>query len=263
MIIDGRALARAVLERTRVRVGALSRTPHVVAYVAPAQSAVTSSYLRIKERSAREAGCEFSVTHDLADASGADAFIVQLPLPSDMDTARILDAIPIEKDADVLSTSARMKFEADEPDTLMPPVAAAVAEILKMYQRHVQGRKAVVIGTGWLVGKPCATLLSHLGAEVTHLTSKSGDLTVLREADIIVSGAGSPHLIKPHMIKEGAILIDAGTSEAGGVIAGDADPSCAEKCALFTPVPGGVGPLAVAKLFENAVTLAESQSHSS
>jgi methylenetetrahydrofolate dehydrogenase (NADP+)/methenyltetrahydrofolate cyclohydrolase len=95
------------------------------------------------------------------------------------------------------------------------------------------------------------------------VTSKSDDLSaLLGAADIIVSGAGSPHLITPDLLKEGVVLIDAGTSESGGVIAGDADPSCASKCSLFTPVPGGVGPLAVACLFENAVTLVERTTNS-
>jgi methylenetetrahydrofolate dehydrogenase (NADP+)/methenyltetrahydrofolate cyclohydrolase len=90
------------------------------------------------------------------------------------------------------------------------------------------------------------------------VTLESGDLSAsLRGADLIVSGAGSPHLVKPDMLKEGVVLIDAGTSESGGAIVGDADPACADKCSLFTPVPGGVGPLAVACLFDNVVTLAE------
>ena len=98
------------------------------------------------------------------------------------------------------------------------------------------------------------------GSSATRARNPSefaGARVALAQADIIVAGAGVPHFIKPEMLKEGVVLIDAGTSESGGTIVGDADPSCANKCSLFTPVPGGVGPLAVAKLFENAVTLAE------
>ena len=90
------------------------------------------------------------------------------------------------------------------------------------------------------------------------VTLESGNLTAaLRAADIIVSGAGSPHLIKPEMLQQGLALLDAGTSESDGALVGDADPACADKCSLFTPVPGGVGPVSVACLFENVVTLAE------
>ena len=116
----------------------------------------------------------------------------------------------------------------------------------------------MVVGKGFLVGAPVAAWLTGQGADVSVLTSKSGDLAAtLGNADIIISGAGSPHLIKPEMLKQGVVLIDAGTSESDGILAGDADPACADTCSLFTPVPGGVGPLAVACLFENAVTLAE------
>jgi 5,10-methylene-tetrahydrofolate dehydrogenase/methenyl tetrahydrofolate cyclohydrolase len=174
-----------------------------------------------------------------------------------MDARIVCDAIPAEKDADVLSTVARMKFEADGYDALIPPVAGALAEILAMNGVDPAGKNAVVIGMGALVGKPCATWLSHKKADVTHLSFRSGNFSPLKDADIIVSGAGSPHFIKPEMLKQGAVLIDAGTSESGGALAGDADPACAEKCSIFTPVPGGVGPLAVACLFSNAVTLAE------
>lgn len=78
---------------------------------------------------------------------------------------------------------------------------------------------------------------------------------MLKEADIVVSGAGSPHFIKPHMLKSGVVLIDAGTSEQAGKLAGDCDPACAEVVSVFTPVPGGVGPVAVAMLFKNLATL--------
>jgi len=78
-----------------------------------------------------------------------------------------------------------------------------------------------------------------------------------KEADIIISGAGHPGLLKPEMIKQGAVIIDAGTSEAGGKIVGDADPKCAEVASVFTPVPGGVGPIAVALIFKNLLMLAQ------
>jgi 5,10-methylene-tetrahydrofolate dehydrogenase/methenyl tetrahydrofolate cyclohydrolase len=173
-----------------------------------------------------------------------------------------MENISTDKDADVLSSSAREKFEREDPDALLPPVVAAIAEIFDTYTVVTKGKRAVVIGSGFLVGAPVATWLKQQGAEVVVLTSRSENVPeVLRTADIIVSGAGSPHLIKPEMLKEAVVLIDAGTSESGGVLAGDADPACATRCSLFTPVPGGVGPLAVAMLFENAVILAERATH--
>lgn len=258
MIMDGRALAQEVLSQVRARIEKLGRRPNLLVYVAPDESPATRSYLKIKAASADLVGCDFEETRSLSFSSRADAIIVQLPLPPEVDILNTLNAIPLEKDADVLSALAREKFEQADPDALLPPVVGAVRKILEYGKVEVRGKRAVVIGAGFLVGLPVATWLRQVGADVTVVTFESGDLSAaLGAADIIVSGAGSPHLIKPGMIKEGVMLIDAGTSESGGEVVGDADPACANKCSLFTPVPGGVGPVAVACLFENVVTLAE------
>lgn len=258
MIIDGRKMAGEVLARVKARAEKLSRRPNILAYVAPDETPATRSYIKSKARSAEEAGCDFEETRSLTFSSRADAIIVQLPLPSELNTADILNSIPLEQDADVLSSTARTKFGKEDADALLPPVVGAVREICIRNWINQKGKKAVVIGAGFLVGAPVATWLKQQGAEVETITLELGNLAAaLRAADIVVSGAGSPHFIKPEMLKDGVVLIDAGTSESGGALAGDADPACAEKCSLFTPVPGGVGPLAVAKLFENAVTLAE------
>ncbi len=108
-----------------------------------------------------------------------------------------------------------------------------------------------------LVGQPVAEFLEREGAVVHRLTLDSVDMSPLRTADIVVSGAGSPHLITPEMVREGVMLIDAGTSESGGALVGDINPACEEKASVFTPVPGGVGPIAVACLFRNVVELLE------
>ena len=273
MILDGKALASKILARTEERAAELAQPPRVAVIVAN-ETAATRSYLAIKEKRARDAGCRLEVIRlpenasalelrlavDGASSSGrSDVIVVQLPLPLGVDPKEVCDAIPLEKDADILSTLSRMRFEANETAALVPPVAGALAEILESFYGKprtksdlVRDKRAVVLGEGWLVGKPCATWLTHAGADVIH----THDLGELRLADIIVSGMGAPHLIKPDLLKEGVVLIDAGTSESGGVIVGDADPVCAATCSLFTPVPGGVGPVAVAKLFENVVVLA-------
>lgn len=286
MIVDGRALAKEVLRSAKERAALLQKEPHI-AVVVTSETPATQSYLSIKEKRAIDAGCVMDIVRlpenvstevfrTMMQSLVVDTILVQLPLSTRVDTKEVCDAIPVEKDADVLSTTARMKFEVGEYDALIPPVASAVAKILEFGNVDPKGKKAVVIGAGWLVGAPVATWLRQQGAEVEVVTLESGDLTAaLRTADIIVSGAGSPHFIKPEMLKEaktaggsspdgssdepfrGVVLIDAGTTELGGVLAGDADPACASACSLFTPVPGGVGPLAVACLFENVVTLAE------
>lgn len=270
MIFDGRALAGEVLARTKGRAAIIGRILQVSAIVV-GESAATKSYLSIKTARAADAGCVLEVIRFPEDTSTAalrasvlsasvDAIIVQLPLPASIDTKEVCDAILVEKDADVLSAAARAKFEQGDADALLPPVVGAVREILKSAQIEITGKKAVVIGNGWLVGNPCAKWLQQQGADVSIFTSTSGDLSAaLRGADIVVSGAGSPNLITPNLLKNGVTLIDAGTSESGGAVVGDADPACAQICSLFTPVPGGVGPLAVACLFENVIRLAEEQ----
>lgn len=257
MIVDGRALAGGVLARTKARTDKLKRRPLVVALIA-SNTPATRLYLEVKARRATDAGCVLETRSLGAPVNDADAVIVQLPVPAGMSQKEVCDTISLFKDADVLSAAARAKFERGDPDALLPPVVGAMREIFLQNAIDPKGKKAVIVGDGWLVGNPCAKWLTQKGAEVIVLTSESDNLTAaLRAADIIISGAGSPHLIKPEMLKQGVVLIDAGTSESGSTIVGDADSACADKCSIFTPVPGGVGPLAVAMLFENAVTLAE------
>ena len=254
----------------RARAAKLPHPPRVLVIVAN-ETAATKSYLALKQKRAVDAGCVLKMqqfatsvsTEELQAAilkSDTNSIIVQLPLPLGIDTKAVCDAIPAEKDADVLSSAAREKFENGDTDALLPPVVDAVRKIFARNNVGTKGKRAVVIGDGWLVGNPCAKWLAQQGAIIEVIANPSefaGARVALAQADIIVAGAGVPHFIKPEMLKEGVVLIDAGTSESGGTIVGDADPSCANKCSLFTPVPGGVGPLAVAKLFENAVTLAE------
>jgi methylenetetrahydrofolate dehydrogenase (NADP+) / methenyltetrahydrofolate cyclohydrolase len=116
-----------------------------------------------------------------------------------------------------------------------------------------------VVGAGRLVGAPAIELLKDLGAEVSVVTDVHGSLLDLKDADIVVLGAGKPALVKPEMLKPGVVLIDAGTSnppQGGSTVVGDADPRCAEVASVFTPVPGGIGPIAVAMLFKNLFALA-------
>lgn len=259
MIVDGKAVAAEILARTKMRAEALSRRPKVVALVGE-ETGATKSYLKIKAARAALAGCDFEVRPYPSGYRDADAVIIQLPLPEGVDVKAACDQIPLEKDADVLSRAARAKFEHGEEGALLPPVVAAIKEIFERGGVSVAGKSAVVIGSGFLVGAPAATWLRQQGVQVTVATRDTDLTQALKEADIIIAGAGAPGLIRPEMVKEGVVLIDASTSESNGVIVGDADPACAEKCALFTPVPGGVGPIAVACLFANVAALLHKRS---
>lgn len=264
MIIGGRAIAKEVLAHAREQAAALVRAPRVRAItVAPTKA--TESYLRIKMRAAEEAGMALEVvrlpddatTQDVADTAGregADAVIIQLPLPAHIDTKAACDSIPLVQDADVLSAAAYERFKEGEADALLPPVVGAIAEILERANVNPQGKRIAVVGQGKLVGEPAALWLSRF-SPVDIVTKEEGDISVLKEADIVISGAGQAGLVKPEMLKRGVVLIDAGTSESGSAIVGDADPACAEVASVFTPVPGGVGPVAVAYLFKNVASL--------
>ena len=263
MIVDGKKIAAEILKQIREGVSVAERDV-IVRAVVQNPSPATESYLRIKQKKALEAGMYLDVirmepeatTEDLihkVELPGADAIIVQLPLPNSVDTNAILERIPRDKDADILSRAAKEAFESGAG--LLPPVVGAVKEILERSGISVASKKAYVIGQGQLVGIPAAHWLTAMGANVTVLTQADEDLSVLCNADIIVSGAGKGGIIKPEHLRKGVVLIDAGTSESGGSIVGDADPACAEVASVFTPVPGGVGPVAVAYLFKNVLDL--------
>ncbi len=266
MIVDGRAIASAIL--AEVKASLKGKTP-VVRAVVVKPSPATQSYLRIKTSRAEEGGMTLEVvrlpddaTEDdiikAANAPGADATIVQLPIPEHLDWTRVLSAISIDKDADVLSEAAYKRFMDNTPGALVPPVAAGIVEILARSGVEVSGKKTVVVGKGKLVGLPTGTLLSRMGAAVSYVVKETPEeekRALLLEADMVISGAGAAHIIGPEMLKEGVVLVDAGTSGSGGGVAGDMHPDCAEKASIFTPVPGGVGPVAVACLFKNTAKL--------
>ncbi len=268
MIIDGRAIAASVLAAAKEEVSTLGRVP-VVRAIVVSPSPATHSYLRIKSARAEDAGMRMEVIHlpdDTTDeaviaavqAPGADAVIVQLPLPENLNQEVILASIPLQQDADVLSPEAYAAFEQDDVGALVPPVAAAVKEICGRANVEVSGAKALVVGNGRLVGQPVWHWLRQQNADALIVTRSTQETipTLLPNMDIVVTGAGSPNLIQPQYLKEGVVLIDAGTSESNGAIVGDIDPACAEKASVFTPVPGGVGPVAVACLFHNVAKLA-------
>jgi len=270
MIVDGRAIASTVL--SEVKSSLEGRVP-VVRAITVRPSPATQSYLSIKKSRAESAGMQLEVVQLADDASeeeiiaaiavpGADAVIVQLPIPEHLNWQRILNTIPLEKDSDVLSEEAYARFMDDVPGALVPPVAAGIVEILNRSGVSVAGKRSVVVGKGKLVGLPTGTLLARMGAEVSFVdkeTSEADKLSLLAHADMVISGAGAAHIIRPEMVKEGVVLVDAGTSGAGGAVTGDMHPDCAKKATLFTPVPGGVGPVAVSCLFKNTAQLIRSR----
>ncbi len=255
MIFDGRLWADKI--KTDLTAKFKTRPPARLEVILVGADPASLKFVAIKERFGATVGVnvrrhEFPqdvLVEDLKDLlkrlaadPQSSGIIIQLPLPAHLSREQLLNLIPPAKDVDALSNESRV----------LAPVVAAVKEILDSAQIKLAGQRVVVMGKGYLVGQPVAIWLTQEGANVQVIDSRTKNLTdILNTAEIIITGIGVPHFIKPEMITDGVILIDAGTSEAGGELRGDADPTCAAKCALFTPVPGGVGPLTVAKLFEN------------
>ena len=183
--------------------------------------------------------------------------IIQLPLPTQINTQYILDAIIPEKDPDMLSSKSIGLF-ASGRSRILPPVVGAIKYIFDKNNIDVKGKAVTVIGAGRLVGKPATAWLINLGAVVTVLDENTSDASRFTlQADVIISGAGKPNLINADMVKEGVVAIDCGTSESEGKVVGDLDHAISKKASLFAPVPGGVGPLTVAMLFKNLLELAQ------
>jgi methylenetetrahydrofolate dehydrogenase (NADP+)/methenyltetrahydrofolate cyclohydrolase len=265
MIINGKQIAQDIRDTLKKEVSKLPRTPRLDIVYAGSDPAI-ENFLKIKMRAGEEIGVDTIVRRfpksvpeedllmhvkEIGRDPKSDGMIVQLPLPEGMNVQEILNAVPPEKDVDVLSETAFELFEENEMENV-PPVAGAFMEVLKRNNISMKEKKVVILGMGRLVGKPFAVCAERAGAEVVRLDITTGDPTPhLLTADIIATGIGQPHFIKPEMIKEGAVILDAGTSEKDGKIVGDADPSCAEKCKIFTPTPGGIGPITVALLFRN------------
>lgn len=269
MIIDGRKIADEIIVQLEKERGSLPPVLRLGVLMG-AQDAASASFVKIKERVADK--LQVVVVRELLDENSTTAqalrslerlvkhctgVILQLPLPSQINIEELLDALPAEKDVDAITSGERVV--RGSPAIVRAPVAEAVSEVFTHANISARGKKATVVGAGKLVGAPVAELLRDLGAEVTVVTHNKGSLLDLKNADIVVLGAGEPSLIKPEMLKEGVVLIDAGTSESSGKLAGDADPRCTEVASIFTPVPGGIGPIAVAMIFKNLFTLAKLQ----
>ncbi len=264
MIIDGRKLAEERKQEVKIEratYGALS-----LGLVMATTNAVTQSYVGIKKRAAADLDitvAEYRLPDNASideiitatrEASVHDGIILQLPLPQGIDIDTAKNAIKTDIDVDVLSDSAFEKFEGGT-FAAIPPVPAAMHYVLRRNNIDPKGKRVVIIGKGRLVGRPAAVLFAQLGAEVIALEKGDDVPSNTITADIIISGAGVGSLIKPEMIKEGVVILDGGTSELGGKVVGDADPSCADKALIFTPVPGGIGPIAVVEIFANLVNL--------
>ena len=261
MIVNGKAVAKEIYTDTATKVSLLSHVPTMAA-IACAPNFETKKYLELKKRKAAKVGItlrvvelpETTTTEEAiacveAVSAQVDGVVVQLPFPSHIDREAVLGAVPAHKDPDGFSYGTHK-------GACLPPVTGAILEIAKVYNVSFADKKIVVLGQGRLVGAPIIQYLQNQGESVSILTEIDTNHTeILKTADIIISGIGTAHFVTSDMVKAGVVVFDAGTSEDGGVVVGDVHPDVAEKASLFTPVPGGIGPITVAVLLRNLITL--------
>ncbi|MCL5435498.1 MAG: bifunctional 5,10-methylenetetrahydrofolate dehydrogenase/5,10-methenyltetrahydrofolate cyclohydrolase [Patescibacteria group bacterium] len=275
-ILDGKIISDNMLAGLRQQIGKLSFRPLLVD-VLVGDDPVALSYVNIKSKVVSSIGGDFRLLRlpaeskapeilramsKLMDELWLSGLIVQLPLPKGLDKSTILDAIPPLLDIDCLGAENLEKFYTGH-SRYLPPTAAAVAFLLEQLPVDIAGKNFLVVGQGDLVGKPVTFLLNAMGYKVTVADSQTRDLPALcQTADIIISGAGQPRLINGRMLKAGAVVIDAGTSEDAGSIVGDVDAdSLLTLPGWLSPVPGGVGPVTVAMLCRNLVLSAVSREY--
>jgi methylenetetrahydrofolate dehydrogenase (NADP+)/methenyltetrahydrofolate cyclohydrolase len=275
-VIDGNALAQEVraewnvsserLKKAWVRTG--------LAVIIVGNNPASSIYVRNKAKASREIGI-YSEIHEFEENSSQEEVIqrirelnsnpaihgilVQLPLPRHFESAKVIESIAIEKDADgfhLYNVGALVTG-----NTVFPPCTPyGVMKMLEKYAIKVEGQHAVVVGRSNIVGKPVALMLLQKGATITICTSRTPDLAEhTARADILVVAVGNPHMITASMVKPGATVIDVGINRLpDGRLTGDVDfASVKERAGYITPVPGGVGPMTITMLLCNTIEAAE------
>ncbi len=270
MTIDGRKIADRILSELKNEVAEIKEPPYLAA-VLVGSDAGSRRFLELKKNAAEGIGIECRIyefpenisngelrkkLNQIVKTTTCGGMLIELPLPAHLNTQAILNAVPEEKDPDVLSQKAQGTFFAGR-SKILPPSVEAVKQIFEEYEIKSKGKTAAVFGYGLLVGKPVSHWLTSQGAAVTvinEFTENPAELS--QKADIIVSGVGKSGLIKSDMIKEGAIIIDFGFASTEKGIAGDVDfEEVSKKASLITPVPGGTGPIVVAAVLKNFVEL--------
>jgi methylenetetrahydrofolate dehydrogenase (NADP+)/methenyltetrahydrofolate cyclohydrolase len=297
-ILDGNRVRDDIKSELKPRVEAVAAhgSPPGLAVVLVGNNPASEIYVRNKIKACHDLGIYsesitppgtisteelLSIVMNLNARPDIDGILVQLPLPPQVDTKRILLAVAPAKDVDGFHPCNVGNLVASLPGP-RACTPAGILELLKRYRIPVAGKRAVVVGRSDIVGKPVAMLLLHEHATVTICHSRTADLpAVCREADILVAAMGRPAMITGEYMKQGVTVIDVGTNridsreevahifrnsleklaaydKKGSVLVGDVHPlDVMEKSSAYTPVPGGVGPLTIAMLMVNTVASAE------
>lgn len=272
IIMDGKALAEKVKSNLAANLSKLNKQlglgtilvgddPGSLAYVEGkhrdcAQIGIKS--IKVNLPATANTGEIIKAVKDLNQNTECTGFIVQLPLPSGVNSEEVLLAMDPDKDADGLHPVNLGKLVLGAT-SLVPCTPKAILALLNEYKIKLSGSKVLIIGRGATVGRPLSILLSQkpINATVTLAHSATTNLLeLIREADIVVAALGSTHFIKPAMVKSGAVLIDVGITRGATGLLGDIDPAVIKVASYFAPMPGGVGPMTRAMLLSNVIELA-------
>ena len=274
-ILNGKALAQQIEGELTLRVQQVIQRSNgkvpILATILVGEDPASATYVRMKGNACKRVGME-SLRVALPQATTTDellseidklnanpdvrGILLQHPVPSQIDERRCFDRISVEKDVDGVTVLGFGKMAMGEP-AFGSATPAGIMRLLRHYEIPIQGKHAVVVGRSPILGKPIAMMLLNANATATICHSKTQDLPeIINSADIVVGAVGKPEFIKGEWIKAGAVVVDAGY-HPGNI--GDIELSAViDKCAAYTPVPGGVGPMTIATLIAQIVDAAES-----
>jgi methylenetetrahydrofolate dehydrogenase (NADP+)/methenyltetrahydrofolate cyclohydrolase len=276
-LLDGKALSKKIELQVADEVKKLkdkTGTTPGLAVVLVGQDPASAAYVNMKKKACDRVGF-YSVTHEMPEDisqeaientitmmnnnPNIDGILIQLPLPSQIDTTKLLELVAPSKDVDGFHPYNVGRLTTGL-DGFVPCTPLGVMEIFKEYEIDLKGKNCVVVGASNIVGKPMASLLLNADAtvEICHIFTDDLKKHTL-DADIILVGVGLINLITEDMVKDGAIIIDIGINRAdNGKLVGDVDfEKVSKKCSYITPVPGGVGPMTIAMLLNNTLKAAK------
>jgi methylenetetrahydrofolate dehydrogenase (NADP+)/methenyltetrahydrofolate cyclohydrolase len=273
LILDGRSCAKTLRAEIATRVSGLATQPGL-GTILVGDDPGSLAYVKGKHRDCSEVGIKsiqielpasatqsdvLKAVSELNAAKECTGYIVQLPLPSGIETNLILEAIDPNKDADGLHpvNLGRLVLNQKAPKPCTP---SGIIELLKRNQISLSGKHVAVIGRGTTVGRPLSLMLSskEVNATVTTLHTGSKDLQqYLKTADVVIAAIGKAHFLTANMIKAGAVVVDVGITRTPQGLQGDVHPDVSSVASAISPMPGGVGPMTRAMLLHNIVELAQ------
>ncbi len=279
-IIDGRKIAKEINESLKVKIEDFIKknklTPKL-AVIIVGEDPASLFYVKMIARSCERASIDFEkytlsgktsekellkLIDNLNEDKKVSGIIVQVPLPGHINQERIQEAVNPSKDVDCFNPINMGRLALGKPEFL-PCTPYAVYELMKRENIVVEGKHTIIVGRSNIVGRPMALILlqkkQYANATLTVCHSRTNDLShFTRQADILIAAVGKAEIIKPDMIKEGAVIIDVGTNEVEGKLVGDvAYEEVLDKVSVITPVPGGIGPITNVMLMQNTLKAAE------